>query len=115
MGEEIPVWALEAAISRVAGQWSGGTPWTAEEAATLDEGWARMTRLAAKLIAEHEQPPVDWLLEAARRIAYNELRHMFGPGGRSGVADTILAGGWDDHQLVATALQGIKRGMELAK
>lgn len=68
----------------------------------------------ARYIEEHEEPPVDPLLIEARQIASHARRKVNGSCD-FGVADQILQGQWDDHQLVNAALTALRRGIELGK
>ena len=64
-----PDWAIAEAIKRTSAAHSVGNPWTVKEAKASKHAWAEMTRLAASLIAEHEQPPVDPLVKALRTFS----------------------------------------------
>ena len=71
----------------------------------------------ALYVAAHEEAPVDPLTESARRIAYGIRKRICTTDlvGQGDVPSLILAGKWDDHQLVRAARDGLVRGMELAR
>lgn len=101
----IPTWAWKEVDVRV-----GYThqPDTTQE-------WAKYTdnlrRLAAGLIAEHEQPPVDPLLLEAREIAAQHCATINFPN----MARILRDGKLDGNERVQIALMALHRGLELAK
>ena len=79
-------------------------------------GWAahcdRLRCLAAELIAEHEQPPVDPLLIEARELAASErARAAIGQFTES----EYRAGLADDTPIINLTLTALKRGIEIER
>ena len=68
----------------------------------------------ARYIAEHEEPPVDPLMDEARRIAAEAMLCTFPDVGQDTLA-RIRSGVEDDYACVSAARIALRRGMELAK
>lgn len=87
---------------------SPATPqWAIDRAYALANERGHINAFAA-YIATHEEPPVDPLLIEARKIvASGEVNGL--------VRSAIHAGEWDTGTHVIRTLNGIRRGIELAK
>ena len=102
---DIPQWVW-GEIDRRVGE---PTPTTNREWAMYS---ARLRCLAAELIAEHEQPPVDPLLIEARELAASErARAAIGQFTESEYR-TGLA---DDTPIINLTLTALKRGIEIER
>ncbi len=67
MADLPPDWAIERVCRLVKGRSTLAGRWTAEEVRAEHQfGWAQAVIIAAEIIAKHEQPPVDPLLECLR-------------------------------------------------
>lgn len=104
MSEDIPQWGFEEVGKRVP---------KPECITALD--WARyadqLRDLAAGLIAQHEQPPVDPLLIEAREI----VAKFYEGNGGSIFSENFRAGKLDTTPLARVTLEGLRRGIELGK
>jgi hypothetical protein len=67
----------------------------------------------ARYIAEHEKPPLEPLLEEARKVLCQWATDTFGP--RSPIATNYSRGDNDGDSNSVLALAALKRGMELAE
>lgn len=105
MEEEIPQWALERA-AELADKEAGGNRFSADYVADLYLGQA-----FAHYIARHEEPPVDPLLEEARKFAAEHYKRLkcFNQARR------CLEGKCDQNSQIKTILAALRRGIELGK
>jgi hypothetical protein len=124
---EIPTWAIEKALKPFLDR-TPTAPWTAETVkAEMDRphgahGFASMVLAYAKLIAEHEEPPVDPLLVEAREMVAEDHRTgvvdlvldgvICKHGGAHGA---ILRGQFDHRREVQNYLRALRRGIEIGK
>lgn len=112
VADDIPTWAIEKALK----PFLDDTPtaqWTAEAVlAEMDRprgaiGFAALVLAYARLIAEHEEPPVDPLLVEARQIAADTGMTLWR-------RDEIVAGR-ADLGIVQPILTALRRGIERGK
>lgn len=103
---DIPLWAIDKAA-----QAAGFNDRSSLAHLTRAHAVDRSIRAHARLIAKHEQPPVDPDLIEARRLA--ALRHYI-PGEQL-LGNNYISGLMDNEGEVQLALVGIKRGRELEK
>ena len=104
-----PNWAREEVDKRVPCQlnaYSASWEWSAYASHLRD--------LAASLIEEHEEheeKPIDPLLEEAREVA---AKYYLEEGCPS-AADKCRSGEWDHMPFVEVTVEGLRRGIELGK
>ena len=67
--------------------------------------------LAASLIEEHEEKPIDPLLEEAREI----VAKCHDDAGRYAAAANTREGNWDHRLVVGMTAEGLRRGIEPGK
>jgi hypothetical protein len=104
---EIPTWAIEKALKPFLDH-TPTAPWTAEAVlAEMDrphgaKGFAAMVLAYAKLIAEHEEPPVDPFELELERVADETV-------------DLWCASGGGQYVCKMFALAALRRGIEIGK
>lgn len=102
----IPTWALEEAVKRLNAE-RGEQYWRAP----ADSGFATV-RTVARLIAKHEQRPVDPAIVAAREICAVWALNMWGD--KSEGSSNYRAGLNDKDCNMELALTALRRGVEMA-
>lgn len=110
--EKVPEWAIDEALKRC-----GVNPDQKPFSDWRDATYARAVRLFAAHIAEHEDPPVDPLLDEARKIAGDVMASHCSSGQiySSGSINSVRTGNEDGSVFVQAALAALKRGIELAR
>lgn len=94
--EKVPEWAIARALEELG---VGGQP-----VCHVVHGFARY-------IAEHEEPPVDPMLVEARKVAARAYQNCRDHD----MAKLALNGDLDGKYEVVCALEGLRRGIELAR
>jgi hypothetical protein len=116
MATDIPEWAIRRALIPFL-EAHPTTNWTSERILAEMErprgsyGFAALVLAYAKLIAEHEEAPVDPLLiEARKLVAARYTGHD-----KDLFAEMTLSGEDDETDAVQNALAALRRGVELGK
>jgi hypothetical protein len=126
---DIPQWAIEKALKPFLDE-TPTAPWTPEAVlAEMDrphgaKGFAAMVLAYAKLIDDHEPPPVDPVLVVAREMFCEDHKNgEFSVASLTGSCimkygaanEEIRAGKHDYNPIVRRYLKALRRGIELGK
>lgn len=114
MEQELPPdWAIEEAIKRAnhLGIWD--VKFLKDRCKTNPaEVGPEMTILAARLIAQHEEPPVDPLVQIVRDIVADSWDAI---GGHDDYAAFWREGAYDSDNQFSITMTALKRGIEIGK
>lgn len=106
MSNDIPEWALREFCDRA------GLDYRLVFSNMGDVPLRAAAKAGGKLIAEHEEPPVDPLLIEAREIA---ATHAEKQDYKKDFIANIRSGNWDNDDEVQVPLAALKRGIKIGK